>query len=160
MAGEMKKVQGRGQEGEGLPASREDALTGERTDALPKYVLAAWKLEAKRLEKADAPAADRERREDSMAPLDRLTRYLAKKNTPSSMNDWDKHLPKKAGASDPPDEVKMADAFRDQVKEAVASRRARPTKRTSPLLATTASSREGCGRSFDDVSPSRPPTRR
>src|SRR5262249_6304021 len=52
--------------------------------------------------------------------LERLSRYLGKKNSAAAMTDWGKHLPRKAGETDPPAEVKkMAEAFRAEVKAAL-----------------------------------------
>lgn len=96
-------------------------LETEKADTLPKYVLAAWKLEAKRLDKPDASANEIAKEDKLDGPtLDRLTRYLNKKNVAAAMTDWGKHLPKK-GAAEPPAEItKMAEAFRTEVKAAVA----------------------------------------
>jgi mono/diheme cytochrome c family protein len=97
-------------------------LETEKADSLPKYVLAAWKLEAKRLDKPDASANEIAKEDKLDGPtLDRLTRYLNKKNIATAMTDWSRHLPKKSGVAEPPAEiVKMADAFRSEVKAAVA----------------------------------------
>jgi cytochrome c553/mono/diheme cytochrome c family protein len=106
-----------------------DRLATEKADALPHYILAAWRLEARRLDKSDAPATELAKAEKLDAPaLDRLTRYLGKKQPAgSAMSDWGKHLPKKPGAADPPDEVKnMAELFRDQVKAAIAKPAEKP----------------------------------
>ena len=97
-------------------------LEAEKADALPEYVLAAWKLEAHRLARPNAPAAEIAKDEKLDGPtLDRLSRYLGRKNVAAAMTDWGKHLPKKPGETDPPAEVKkMAEAFRAEVKAAVA----------------------------------------
>jgi Protein of unknown function (DUF1553)/Protein of unknown function (DUF1549)/Planctomycete cytochrome C len=97
-------------------------LEVEKADDLPRYILAAWKLEARRLEKSDLSAAAVAKDEKLDGPtLDRLTRYLGKKTAATAMSDWSKHLPRKPGDTDPPAEVKkMAEAFRAEVKAAVA----------------------------------------
>jgi hypothetical protein len=96
-------------------------LEAATADDLPKYVLAAWKLEAKRLENPEAPAGEVAKAERLDGPtLDRMARYLGKKNVAAAMSDWGRHLPKKPGEADPPAEVKrMAEAFRAEVKAAV-----------------------------------------
>jgi hypothetical protein len=112
-------------------------IEAARADELPKYVLAAWKLEAKRLEKADAPASEIAKAEHLDGPtLDRLSRYLGKKNVAAAMSDWGKHLPKKAGGAEPPAEIKkMAEAFRAEVKAAAAKPQAAAAKPNDMMTA-------------------------
>jgi hypothetical protein len=103
-------------------AAEKAKLEAEKADQLPNYVLAAWKLEAKRLEKPDTPASAVAKEEKLDGPtLDRLSKYLGKKNVAAAMSDWGKHLPRKASDSEPPVEIKkMAEAFRTEVKAAAA----------------------------------------
>jgi hypothetical protein len=111
-------------------------LATEKAETLPRYVLAAWKLEARRLEKPDAPASEIAKGEKLDAgALDRLSKYLGKRNVTPAMSDWGKHLPKKASASDPPDEVKkMADAFCKEVKAAIAKPQGKPGEMVQALF--------------------------
>lgn len=105
-----------------LLQSERNRLTGERAEQLPRYVLAAWSLEAERLKKPDTSADTVAKKESLDGPtLDRLTRYLGRKGVSTAMNDWGKRLPKKEGPATPPDEIKkMADAFKVEVKSAIA----------------------------------------
>jgi hypothetical protein len=95
-------------------------LEAAKADELPRYVLAAWKLEARRLENADLPAGAvaKEEHLDGQT-LDRLSKYLGKKNVAAAMSDWGRHLPKKSDAVAPTEVTKMAEAFRAEVKAAV-----------------------------------------
>ncbi len=122
VAGEMKKVADADAKVKDVLKVERTRLTGEKTETLPKYVLAAWKLEARRIEKPTVSAAEIAKAESLDGPtLDRLTRYLGRKGVATAMSDWGKHLPKKSGLNEPPDEVrKMADAFKVEVKAAVA----------------------------------------
>jgi hypothetical protein len=94
-----------------------------QADALPKYVLAAWKLEARRVEKPETQAKEVAAAENiDASSLDRLAKYLGRRQpTGSAMSDWGKHLARRPGATEPPAEVhKMAETFRGQVKDAIA----------------------------------------
>jgi len=136
VAAEMKKVQDADKLVKDFLQVEKMRLLGERADSLPTYVLASWKLEARRIEKADTPAAEIAKGEKLDGPaLDRLTRYLAKKGVSQSMTDWGKNLPKKAGPSDPPEEVKvMANKFRDEVKAAIAKQQGKPGEMVQALF--------------------------
>jgi hypothetical protein len=93
-----------------------------RADDLPAYYLAAWKLEAKRLEKANAPAADVAKSEKLDAgALDRMNKYLNRKSPGvPALEKWQKNMPKPGAKPEPPaDVVSAAEAFRDFVKAAV-----------------------------------------
>jgi hypothetical protein len=118
----LKKVADAARAVKDFLAAEKAKLEAAKADELPKYVLAAWKLEAKRLEKPEAPAAAIARAEHLDGPtLDRLSRYLGRKNVAAAMSDWGKHLPKKAGDTDPPAEIKkMAEAFRAEVRATAA----------------------------------------
>jgi mono/diheme cytochrome c family protein len=118
----LKKVADAAKQVKDFLQAEKARLEAAKADDLPKYVLAAWKLEARRLEKPDAPASEVAREGKLDGPtLDRLSKYLGRKNIAAAMSDWGKHLPRKPGEADPPAEVKkMAEAFRTEVKAAVA----------------------------------------
>jgi hypothetical protein len=136
VAAAMKKVADADKRVKDFVQDEKTRLATAAADALPRYVLAAWKLEAKRLEKPSASASEIARTEklDSGA-LDRLDKYLAKKGIATSMNDWGKHLPKKPGDADPPEEVKkMAEAFCKEVKAAIAKPQGKPGEMVQALF--------------------------
>ncbi len=136
VAAAMKKVQDADKRVKDFIQQEKNRLASEKADALPRYVLAAWKLEARRLQKPNASAQEiaKDEKLDAGA-LERLDRYLAKKNVARAMSDWSKHLPKKASDSDPPAEVKkMADAFCKEVKEAIAKPRGKPSQMVQALF--------------------------
>jgi cytochrome c553 len=124
----MKKIADADKRVKEFVQEEKNRLAEAKADAIPKYVHAAWLLEAKRIEKPETPASEIARAEklDSGA-LDRLSRYLARRNVASSMSDWGRHLPKKGGDVEPPEEVKkMADAFCMEVKAAIAKPQGKP----------------------------------
>src|SRR5262249_30746884 len=112
-------------------------LEAEKADELPQYVLAAWKLEARRLENPDATASEIARAKHLDGPtLDRLSRYLGKKNVAAAMTDWGKHLPKKPAEAEPPAEHrKRAEAFGAEVKTAAAKPQAAAAKANDMMVA-------------------------
>lgn len=136
VAAAMKKVQDADKRVKDFVQEEKNRLALENTDALPKYVLAAWKLEAKRLDKPNAPAIEIAKSDKlDAAALDRLDKYLAKKGIAASMSEWGKHLPKKPSDADPPDEIKkMAEAFCKEVKAAIAKPQGKPGEMVQALF--------------------------
>ncbi len=95
-----------------------EKLAVKKADDLPAYLLAAWKLEARRTEKADAPAAEVAKAEKLDGPtLDRLSKMLkAKAGSMPGLADWAKLMPKKGDTAVPEAVRALAAAWRDTVK--------------------------------------------
>jgi hypothetical protein len=136
VAAATRKVQDADKRVKDFLQTEKNRMAAEKAEALPRYVLAAWRLEARRLEKPDAAASEIARAEKlDSASLDRLCKYLGRRNIASAMTDWGRHLPRKPGDADPPDEVKkMAEAFRSEVKAAIARPQGKPGEMVTALF--------------------------
>lgn len=136
VAAAMKKVTDADKRVKDFVQEEKNRLAADKAEALPRYVVAAWKLEAIRLGKPEAPASEIANGENlDAAALERLGKYLGRRNVTPAMSDWGKHLPKKASETDPPDEVKkMADAFCKEVKAAIAKPQGKPGEMVQALF--------------------------
>jgi hypothetical protein len=105
-----------------LVQGEKDKVIKIKADELPAYLLAAWKLEARRLEKPNASAAEVAKPEKLDAgALDRMNKYLSRKTQGvPALENLQKNMPKPGAKPEPPaDVVNAAAAFRDFVKAAV-----------------------------------------
>lgn len=95
-----------------------DVLAVKKVDELPAYLQAVWKLEARRMEKADAKVDEIAKAEKLDGPtLDRLAKFLkTKANTMPGLTDWAKMQPKKGETAVPAAVEALASSWRDQVK--------------------------------------------
>ena len=123
------KLQAADKKAKELVQNEKNILINTKTDDLPAYFLAAWKLEAKRLEKPGVSAAEQAKSDMlDAAALDRLTKYMNRKspNVPG-LNGWQKNLPKSGTKPEPAAEVmKAAETFRDYVKSCVGKTNDKP----------------------------------
>ena len=118
----QKQIQEADKQVKALLQAAKEKLSSKKVDELPAYLLAAWKLEALRADKKDAPAADLAKAEKLDGPtLDRLCKMLKGKSAAMpGLADWAKNQPKK-GDKDVPEAVKtLAAAWRDTVKTVMA----------------------------------------
>jgi len=116
----QKKVQAVESKAKALFQVEKDKLINTRMDELVKYFLAAWKLEAQRLKKADT-APNEIAKADKLdgGSLDRMNKFLNKKNNPA-LDGWVKNMPKPGATTVPtPEVIKAAEQFRDAVKAAL-----------------------------------------
>ncbi|WP_020470542.1 PSD1 and planctomycete cytochrome C domain-containing protein [Zavarzinella formosa] len=122
IAASQKKIQEADKLVKALLQTAKDKLAVKKAEELSAYLLAAWKLEARRMEKNDAPANEIAKAEKLDGPtLDRMSKMLKNKgaNMPG-LADWAKNLPKK-GDKNVPDTVQaLAAAWRDTVKTVMA----------------------------------------
>jgi hypothetical protein len=103
-----------------LIAAEKDKLIVAKVEDLPTYLIAAWKMEAKRLAKPDF-SANAQAKLDKLdaGALDRMTKFLNRKSSGiPALESWQRCLPKPgAPAEPPPDVLKLAHEFRDAVKK-------------------------------------------
>jgi hypothetical protein len=103
-----------------VQSQREEIALG-KTEQLVPYVLATWKLEAKRVSKPDV-SFNEIAKADKLdgQTLDRMTKFLKSKgNKLAPMKEWTKNLPKKEANTPTPEVEKMAQEFKEFIKGAL-----------------------------------------
>ena len=101
-----------------LQAEKERIARAE-AEKLSQYLLAAWKLEAKRLDTPKMPVGDQAKVDKlNAAALDRFCKFMTRKgNNLPVLDKFNKAMPKKGDKLEPGAEVvKIAQEVRDQVK--------------------------------------------
>lgn len=118
IAASQKAIQEADKAIKGMLQTGKDKLSLKKTDELPAYLIAAWKLEALRVEKKNATAAEVAKAENLDGPtLDRVSKMLkAKAATMPGLADWAKNQPKKGDKETPAAVQTLATSWRETVK--------------------------------------------